>query len=99
MVAFSDEISTEVTTGKPIKCEYLNSWRTLYVSVVNSDHIENTDGISKYIKNCLMDVVLMKNNLFLINYYGKTLKFKVNEPSDLTDFSDGDLLCNNMSKL
>ena len=86
------------TSCNPIK-SYLNSCSKLHLTSVIQDQDsanENQETISKYVKNCLMDMVVLKNELFIINYYGKTLKFKVKEIG--SDKNKGDL-CQDLSNL
>ena len=99
MVAFFEEMDKNTTSCNPIK-SYLNSCSKLHLTSVIQDQDsanENQETISKYVKNCLMDMVVLKNELFIINYYGKTLKFKVKEiGSDKKGKGD---LCQDLSNL
>jgi len=98
MVAFSEEMDKNTTSCNPIK-SYLNSCSKLHLTSVIQDQDcanENQETISKYVKNCLMDMVVLKNGLFIINYYGKTLKFKVKDIG--SDKNKGDL-CQDLSNL
>ena len=90
---FSDEIPEVISCLKPKSV--LESCRQLQLKPVG--HEEKADEIIEFIKCQLMDFPVIENGFIFFNYYGKSLKFKV-ESCHINQDICGDLQNMSLSK-